>query len=137
MRCPDSAVWVSALCFALGVVGCDRPGPRTYPVSGTVAFDGRKVSNGDIIFVPEDPAMAPDAGKVADGRFRARAKEGPCRVEITALDIGPDTPVVMGSPVAENYIPERYNRASQLTVQVSADEDNVFDFALTSGAPTP
>lgn len=113
-------------------LGCEQHGPRTYPVSGTVRFDDKPVSEGDIVFVPTNSSLAPDAGKISDGKFTARAKEGTCRVEITALDINSDTPVVMGSPVAENYIPERYNIESELTARVSSSEKNNYEFELTS-----
>lgn len=128
MRCFfGSILWLTLLSL-----GCDQPGPRTYPVSGTVSFDGKMVSDGDIIFVPENVSLAPDGGRIAGGKFTARAKEGSCRVEITALDIGPNTPVVMGSPLAENYIPEHYNVESRLTVEVSATDKNSYEFDLYS-----
>ena len=113
-------------------LGCEQPGPRTYPVSGTVTFDGESVSEGDILFVPTDTSLAPDAGKITDGKFTARAKAGTCRVEVTALNINADTPVVMGSPLAENHIPERYNLESELTAEVSPDGDNSYTFELES-----
>lgn len=115
-------------------MGCDQPGPETYPVSGTVSFDGKPVLEGDILFVPENRALAPEGGKIADGKFQARSKPGTCRVEITALNIGPDTPVMMGSPIAENFIPERYNQESELTAEVSETEENVFEFSLQSSS---
>ena len=129
--------YIVVLMFSIVSFGCEQQGPKTYPVTGTVTYEGKEVTNGDIFFVPTDPTMAPDAGKIEAGRFSARAKEGLCRVEITALNIGPDTPVVMGSPVAENYIPVHYNRESQLEVQVSASGENVFEFDLTSAKPKP
>ena len=123
------------LLFAI-VLGCGQQGPHTYPVSGTITFDDKAVSEGDIIFVPTDSSLAPDAGKITNGKFTARAKEGTCRVEITALDIDSNTKVVMGSPLAENYIPDRYNTDSQLTVEVSATDRNTYSFDLTS-SPDP
>ena len=125
------------LLCALFTCGCDQPGPKTYRVSGTVSYDGTPVQQGDILFIPENPALAPEAGKIADGKFQARAKQGTCRVEITALNIGPDTPVIMGSPVAENFVAARYNRESELTADVSATAENVFEFALRSHPEPP
>ena len=123
--------FVSILMLAISL-GCQPPGPRTYPVSGTVTFDGEAIVEGDIIFVPSDSSLAPDAGKIVEGQFSARAKEGNCRVEITALNINADTPVVMGSPLAENFIPEQYNTESELTAEVSPDGENSFSFSLKS-----
>ena len=115
---------------ALVSSGCGPAGPEKYEVSGTVTYAGKPVSSGDVIFIPEDTSLAPEAGKIVDGRFTALAKAGKCRVEITALDIGPDTPVMMGSPIASNYIPEKYNRESTLAIEVKPNDDNVYEFPL-------
>lgn len=132
----ESRVLLPIIFLVLAGPGCAPSGPRTYPVSGTVSYDGDPIVQGDILFVPADRSLAPDAAKIEDGRFHAQAKEGECRVEISALDIGPDTNYVMGSPIAANFLPERYNRQSELSVEVSAKDDNIFDFALTSDAGT-
>ena len=113
--------------------GCGPSVPPTYPVSGTITYDGKPVTDGDILFVPLDRSLGPDAGKIDGGKYTLQAKAGKCRVEITALDIGPDTPIIQGSPVASNYIPARYNSKTELIVEVSADGNNVFDFPLESG----
>lgn len=128
--CGQKSLCLIGLTILVSQQGCQPQGPRTYPVRGTVTYDGTLVSNGDIFFIPENTSLAPDAGKIDQGQFAARAKEGTCRIEITALDVGPDTPVIMGSPIAANYIPERYNRQSTLQVEVSATEDNVYEFKL-------
>ncbi len=128
------SVSISVVYLLLTNVGCAPSGPQTYPVSGTVTYDGEPVAQGDILFVPMNRSLAPDAGTIENGRFRAQAKEGECRVEISALNIGPDTKVVMGSAIATNFIPERYNRRSELRAEVSATDDNVYDFKLTSSA---
>lgn len=116
----------------LCLFGCGPKAPPTYPVSGTVTFDGKPVDIGDIIFVPENRALGPDSGKINGGKFTTRTKAGKCRVEISALNIGPDTKYASGSPIASNYIPDCYNIESTLTVEVVADGNNVFDFQLHS-----
>lgn len=124
-----------AICLFLVscLIGCGPTGPKTYPVSGTVTFDGKPVKVGDIIFIPLDRKLGPEAGTISDGKYTLRAKVGKCRVEITALDIGPNTKYMNGSPIAENFIPERYNLESELTAEVSPDADNAFNFELHSG----
>jgi hypothetical protein len=123
--------------LALCLTGCGPSAPSTYPVSGTVTFDGKPVSDGDILFVPLDRRLGPDAGKIVAGRYATRAKAGKCRVEITALDIGPHTKYVDNSPLAANYVPARYNDESELTAEVLAGGKNVFDFSLQSGRGPP
>ena len=114
------------------VPGCGRSGPRTYRVSGTVTFNGKPVGEGDIVFIPEDSTLGPDAARIIGGKYVAETKEGPCRVEISAVEIGPDTPRIDGAPIATNYLPERYNVHSELSVDVEPNHRNVFDFELTS-----
>ena len=120
--------WLAIL-FALG---CAPAGPQTYVVSGTVTFNDQPVVEGDILFFPANRSLAPDAGKIRNGTFSARAKQGTCRVEVTALDVGPDTQIVMGSPIASNFIPAAYNLDSILAAEVSATADNVYEFRLSS-----
>jgi hypothetical protein len=117
------------LCL-IATVGCGQQGPATYPVEGTVTFDGEPITEGDILFIPDDSTLAPEGGMIKAGRYHMRAKAGVNRVEIRALDIRPDTEWVMGSPVADQMIPAQYNNTSQLTARVTPDGENRFDFDL-------
>ncbi len=114
------------------MVGCGRSGARTYRVSGTVTFNGKPVGEGDIVFLPEDPALGPDAARIVNGEYVAQVKAGRCRVEMSAVEIGPDTPRIDGVPIATNYLPERYNTRSELSVTVMPNNRNLFDFELVS-----
>jgi len=114
------------------LAGCGPSGPRTYRVSGVVTYNGEPVSEGDIVFIPEDPALGADAGRIVKGSYETEAKAGVCRVEISAVEIGPDTPRIDGVPVVTNYLPERYNTQSELSVEVQPNNRNSFDFNLTS-----
>lgn len=128
-----SRVLLAAGVYALWLAGCSPSTPTTYPVSGAVSFDGKPVDNGDIVFVPMDHALGPDAGKICAGKYSGWAKAGKCRVEIRAVAIGPDTPRDdTGAPIVTNYVPARYNNQSELTAEVSAGAKNVFDFSLQS-----
>ncbi len=125
--------WRLSVALIVLAAGCGQSGPRAYPVSGTISFDGKPVSDGDILFIPADASLGPDAGKIVGGKFTAQAKQGKCRVEISALDIGPDTPMFEGAPIAGNYIPGRYNAESELEVDVLPKGGNDFQFKLRSG----
>lgn len=113
-------------------VGCGPGGPDTYPVQGTVTYDGKPVKEGDILFIPNDASLAAEGGKIIDGKYEMVSKAGVCLVKISALNIDENTEWVSGSPIASNYIPERYNQQTILTADITADNDNQFDFALTS-----
>ena len=124
--------WAAILVVWASLGGCAQTGPESYPVSGTITVDGELVEDGDILFVPHDPHTAPAGARVLEGSYAARMRPGKYRVEISALKITPETPIVMGSPMAANYLPARYHRDSELTAEVSPSGDNTFDFALTT-----
>jgi hypothetical protein len=116
------------------LTGCDQAGPKTYPVTGTVTLDGQALQQADIIFVPLDPALGPDAGQIRDGRFAFRAKAGPKRVEIrTSRPVRVNT--AMGeTTIWKNNLPARYNSQSILRAKVTPRGDNDFKYDLHTGA---
>jgi hypothetical protein len=114
--------------------GCGDSGPVTVPVTGQVIFDGEPISEGEILFRATDGTRS-YAGKIKDGTYSVEVSPGAKRVEITAYRDVPgkfreDNPGER-TPVREMYIPERYNSATTLTIEVSPDgqEEN---FELTS-----
>lgn len=124
---------LTSLIFALaglaGVAGCGDSGPATYPVSGTVTFNGQPVPVGYIVLSPIDGKVAPDASEVIDGKFKFRARPGAKRVEITATKQTGSVDAVMNTAESLPYIPARYNTQTELSAEV-APEDNHFDFVL-------
>src|SRR5215211_2862811 len=109
------------------LLGCARP--ETVEVSGTVTWNATPIPNGDILFAAMDPHVAAAAGKIEDGNFKFRCKPGDKRVDIRSYRLtGKKTS--QGNPGAEMYIPERYNYDSKLTINVTFDGKNKFDFAL-------
>ncbi len=124
--------WV---CLLIGLTwftaGCGT-GPKTYWVQGSVTFDGRPIEIGEIIFVPLDKDLGPDAGSIKNGTFAFAVKAGKKRVEIRASRAVPGQRTSMG-PVYEDYIPARYNSRSELPpVDVIPGGKNQWDFPLTS-----
>jgi hypothetical protein len=115
------------------VAGCSNAGPKTYPVTGMVTLDGEPLKEADILFLPLDPALGPDAGQIRDGKFAFRAKAGLKRVEVRA-----SRPVVIKTAMGEttiwkNYLPARYNSQTTLQAEVTARGDNDFTYDLHSG----
>ena len=116
--------------LAVLAAGCSPSGPKTYPVSGTVTFNGQAVQKGHIVFSPLDGSTAPDAGEILNGEFSLRAQAGKKRVEIDAdREVGKMDPVMHTIP-RESYIPEKYNTQSILEKEVVPDGDNKFAFEL-------
>jgi hypothetical protein len=122
---------VAIVPLAVSLIGCGRPGAGMYAVSGTVTWQGQPVPKGDIVFIPIDGAVAPDAAKIIDGKYRLMAKAGKKRVEIHAAHREGRIDPAMGEPPARPYIPSRFNSKSVLTAEIRPDGSNVFDFNLT------
>lgn len=123
---------LALLLLAAAAAGCGRDdGMR--PVTGSVTFDGQPVESGEIIFRAVDGVEAAAAGKIAGGRYSVRATPGLKRVEITAIRQVDAPPGPAGEPAIgfESYIPEQYNRHSELTAEVTPRGRNTFDFDLT------
>lgn len=116
----------------VSLAGCGQPGIPTYVVTGTVLVNGKPVDQGDIVFVPFDERIAPEGGRIVAGKYAMRAKAGRNRVEIMALDLGPNTVMIDGVPIAKNYLPPKYNAESVLDGEVKPHNSNQFDFELNA-----
>ena len=79
MRHPINLTQICLL--AVLAAGCGPSGPKTYPVSGTVTFNGEAVRKGHIVFSPVDGSTAPDAGEILNGEFHLQAKAGKKRAK--------------------------------------------------------
>jgi hypothetical protein len=110
--------------------GCGPSGPRTYPVSGAVLFDGKPLPEGHIIFHAAGGDMGADAGMIKNGKYSFRAKAGKKKVAIIASKEIPEKRSPIMGPYMENYIPARYNNQTTLTAEVRESGGNEFDFRL-------
>jgi hypothetical protein len=113
------------------LVGCDS-GPRLYAVRGTVTVDGVPLEEGEIIVEPLDASSAPAYSAVTAGEYSLRAAPGSKRVVIRATRPVPGTRGMMGEPLRRNYLPVRYNDASELRLDVAPDDNNRGDFELST-----
>lgn len=134
--------------LSLSLVGCSDNGPARVPVSGKVTLNGKPLSWGSIMFVPEGGTSGPKSGaEVINGEFTVDRKNGPVvgklRVQIRndrhqeTLATQEALPIVPPSDNKESEppIPPRYNHHSELVIETSASEDNYFEFELTSDPP--
>ena len=126
---------VALLTICWGIVGCGGGRP-TYEVHGRVTLDGEPVEDGMIRFQSSDINDAAAGGPIANGEFRFQSSAGTKRVEIRASRPLPEdqqTEPELGL-LYEDYLPSRYNRDSELSVEVREDGENDFHFEL-SGNP--
>jgi hypothetical protein len=126
MKSLPGAALLSALAV-LTLVGCGPAGPRKIKVSGTVTLDGSPLADGNVVFIPLDPALGAAGGQITTGDFTIETYPGPHRVEVYADNkesrpIGPDDPPELAF-VLTSLIPERYNKKSALTVDVQSPND--------------
>ena len=133
------AIMSVCVVFALVlVVGCNGNDGRQ-ALEGTVTLDGEPLAEGNVSFRPMPGTKSPTAGgRIVDGKFSILPEKGlsagTFRVEITASR---KTGRKVMDPVlrtevdeTEQFIPERYNRQSELTRPIITDGPNQFTFEL-------
>lgn len=117
------------------LLGCGASGPRTYPVSGTVTFEGTPIDKGSILFLPSEGPGRPEGGEIVDGRYSFEATAGKKRVQVHATRAIPGTHnPMLGGPDREEFLPPEYDAKSTLTAEVVADQANTIDFPLKARA---
>ena len=127
-----------AACLLAGVSGCGGDAIDRLAVSGEVTLDGRPLDDASITLVPIGPG--PSAGaEISAGNFTIERSVGPSpgkyRVEIrayrgTGRQIPDDDAPGQMIEATEPIIPGRYNRDTELEVEVTVDGENHFQFAL-------
>ena len=129
---------LAVVCLLLSLAGCESGGRKG--LTGTVTFDGQLLPDGRIVFRPQSGTEGPSAGGlIQEGKFAVSSSEGVVvgsyRVEIEAgRSTGRQELDETGRLVdqVEQYIPTRYNRQSELTVEVTDSGPNEFTFDLMS-----
>ncbi len=134
----------SGLLMLVSAAGCEDGGwnvPRT-EVTGTVTYDDQPVQEGLIRFLPTGDTEGPtSAAEIQNGRYTIDAEGGvpvgSHRVEIEAYREDPNAsgedeeiPGVEGPP-REQYLPEKYNRQSELTATIEGNGPVTKDFELS------
>ena len=136
------ACWKTSSCAALLVLlaGCGHTTGRQ-ALQGSVTLNGEPLPRGVIQFVPLPGTDGPSAGgEIQDGQFSVEPDKGVLpgtfRVEITASrKTGEKMTDRVSGEMTDAYgqfLPDRYNRKSELTAQVRSGGPNQFTFALGS-----
>ena len=142
-RVPRLALLLAGLVFA----GCGPGNPLgRQPVSGTVTLDGQPLALGAIRFDPMSGGAGAAAttvvgGEIRDGRYDLPADVGvpPGKYSVSITSTGAAPPLAPGAdpmaappPASPELVPERYNRRTELSVDVTDAGPNEFPFALES-----
>lgn len=108
-------------------------------ITGTVSVDGKPLDKGLITFIPVEKGVAA-GGEIVDGLYQIESSgglsPGEYKVEIDSQKpTGKKVPETIGTGMIDEYasvIPEKYNRKTELKVQIQPS-DNKHDFTLATG----
>jgi hypothetical protein len=119
MRWTTAIVWAQVA--SILVIGCSGgDGPAI--VSGRVTFDGRTVDDGAIYFVDAGTEVVGGFSRIQAGNYRAVVKRGRWAVRITGNRRVPETLDETGIPLVEQYIPSRFNDATELKATIERSQ---------------
>ncbi len=126
---------LSSLCVVFSLLFLAGCGPSLHSVTGSVTYDGTALAEGDIVFKPKDPKVGrPEGAKIKDGKYTAKVQAGSYNVEITAsklVKLPAGKKGALGeTEMPEQYLPEKYNKKTELSADVSAGMTK--DFELKS-----
>lgn len=134
----NNYLWLFTLsCFL--AAGCgSNSGPKVYPLTGQVTLDGKPLPAGNILL--QDPAREERnyIAIIKDGVITGTSTPGEKRVSITAIRPAKEKKELAADgsgdyeATTEQYLPEKYNTRSTLTVQIKPSNDNVLNFDLSS-----
>ncbi len=128
------------LVLPLGGCGREYDGPKRYPLSGKVSYDGEPVDVGTISFLPAGGAdLHISGGEIVNGAYSVPeergANAGNYRVEIRwSKKTGQkyfDADLQLENDARQEGLPPRFHEKSELTADVSAAQ-TTFDFHLKS-----
>jgi hypothetical protein len=126
----------------LALVGCarrDYTGPKQFPLTGRVTYDGQPIDWGSISFLPLGENQRVSGGLIENGTYTVPeakgANAGKYRVEISWLKLtgkkyrDPDSGEMLDA--RQEALPPRFHAQSELSVEVTAEQTR-FDFDLKS-----
>ena len=112
------------------VCGCSDGKAAKYPLSGTIMFDGKPIPEGSIMFVPSDRHSSTETAPIVDGKYSLELPAGQKLVMVEASRFIGSEDKAMGVRPRDQYLPDRYNVESKLTMEVKPQNDNVYDLKL-------
>ena len=119
-----------AVGLALAATGCGK-GEKLTRVTGKVSYEGQPISEGRILFRNTGGDQRAYSAAITNGEYEVMCEPGAMRVEIIASRVipgkfkkgenGEPEPI----PVAEMYIPAKYNSSSTLTAEVKTSSTEI------------
>ncbi|WP_425395158.1 hypothetical protein [Aeoliella sp.] len=130
----------AVLLAAFVASGCGESDGRL-AVEGTVTFDGQPLPEGKISFMPLPGTSSPTAGAtISQGKFQVPPEKGlkPGEFEVSINAVRGSGKKVFDEDAGgmieleEVYIPDHYNRKTELRAIIKQGEDNQLVYNLTS-----
>jgi hypothetical protein len=109
--------------------GCGPSGPATYPVSGSVTFEGKPLENGTVVFDPADGKGKAAMGNIVSGQLIAKVPAGEKILRFSAIR-NTEEKDQYGGTVTVSVLPDKFNSGSKILRTVSVDGENKFDIIL-------
>lgn len=138
-----SGTWlVAGLGIAMmGCSGCSDPGPKRFPISGTVTLDGQPLDRATLILTPQGHGRAA-AACIDAGKFELTSIDGPTQgtfhIRINPLDPmsadlneGPNASL-QDTRHGSHLLPLRYQRDGLLQVTIDGQPHQQLDLRLSS-----
>jgi hypothetical protein len=132
-------IHITAIVLAITLAGCGKSGIERVHISGKATYDGKPIEIGQIRFVPITPDTGPiTIDRIENGEYETATTGGVTvgthRVELRAYDSHEyeTAPRVAGSASVKQLLPDKYNRKSDVTLEIKSGEGSITrDFELT------
>lgn len=116
--------------------GCSQKDAK-FEIRGRVSFEGEPISDGKILFMPKDESRPQAISKIANGEYVTASPGGVYVGGYNVQVFGyrgtgkiQDLGEMFGKQEQqEQYVPAKFNRATELTVDITADKTE-YDFDL-------
>lgn len=116
--------WALFLILTVFLTGCSSE-EKTYVVTGSVTYKGTPVEKGSITFLADN---ASHGAAIVDGRYTCDATLGHKTVQITGSKrVKPSKKDDQSLVLYEDFIPEKYNLASELTTEIQGEGEQNFN----------
>lgn len=109
----------TVLALTLTLTACGGSKKELYTLTGEVSYQGKRVDQGAITFVPTDSNIPAEGATILDGKYTCDVPKGTLTVQITGSKRIQGKGVDKDLILYEDFIPEKYGVASKLTVTVT------------------
>ena len=141
-NCGQKKRWCIVVALLAVLLGCQRDPLGRHAISGHITLDGVDLEDGSVTFEPQQPKGTRSGAMIQKGSYAiAQSKglpPGKYLVRISRAkqadlkNVRPDQIGPTGLIPATELVPAKYNFQSDLTVTVTDDGPNRFDFELKS-----